>query len=152
MLAGRSDAQMLLVASDGVPDATAAELERLAPTEVIVVGGTTAVDDAVLAAVEGTTGVAPRRIAGPDRFSTAAAVAADLDGAEVAYVASGRAFPDSLAAVPAAVAGNGALLLVEPDSVPPVTADALEALAPSETVLVGGTEAVDDEVLADLTP
>lgn len=75
MLAGRSDAQMLLVASDGVPDATAAELERLAPTEVIVVGGTTAVDDAVLAAVEGTTGVAPRRIAGPDRFSTAAAVA-----------------------------------------------------------------------------
>lgn len=152
VLAGRSDAQMLLVAQDGVPAVTVAELERLAPSQVVVVGGPTAVGEEVLAAVEGTTGVTPTRLAGPDRFSTAAAVAAELDDAGVAYVASGRAFPDSLAAVPAAVSDGGALLLVEPDGVPPVTADALADLAPSAVVVVGGTEAVDQPTLEALTP
>src|SRR5207248_5801277 len=52
-----------------VPSATSKELSKLASVDVWAVGGPTAISDAVVAQVRG------RRVAGPDRWSTATAVA-----------------------------------------------------------------------------
>src|SRR5207253_9766195 len=59
---------VLLVAHDVVPDATAQELSKLGAVDVWAGGGPTAISDAVVAQVRG------RRVAGPDRWSTATAV------------------------------------------------------------------------------
>jgi putative cell wall-binding protein len=79
------------------------------------------------------------RVAGADRYATAAAFSAATfaPGAPVAYVAAGDAFPDALAAAPAAGAGGGPVLLVDAFGVPAATATELRRLAPKRVVVVG---------------
>jgi glucose/arabinose dehydrogenase len=98
------------------------------------------VSDAVVRAVGGT------RVAGADRYGTAAALSAATFTApqSTAYLATGLAFADALAAG----AANRPLLLVPGDCVPPTTKAELDRLNPSEAVVLGGTRAVDAHVEA----
>ncbi|HVL98171.1 MAG TPA: cell wall-binding repeat-containing protein [Egibacteraceae bacterium] len=109
-----SGAPVLLVAPHGVPGATAAALEGVA--EATVVGGTGVVSDDVFADVARRAGVV-RRLAGPDRYTTAAAVAEDLLGRGVSprriWAATGRSYADALAAAPAVARAGEVLLLVD---------------------------------------
>lgn len=93
------------------------------------------------------------RIAGDDRFATAAALSRSGypgSGVPVVYIATGVNFADALAAAPAAAAQGGPLLLVEPGSVPAATKAELTRLAPKRIVVVGGASAVSDETYASL--
>lgn len=107
-------APVLLVTPSGVPAATAAALDGVA--EVTVVGGTGVVSEVVYAAIEEGAG-SVRRLAGPDRYMTAAAVAADLLDDRVSltrvWAATGHTFADALAAAPAVAAAGDVLLLVD---------------------------------------
>ncbi len=88
------------------------------------------------------------RLAGANRFATAVAVSqrAFPSGASTVFVASGRTFPDALAAGPAAGALGGALLLTEPGSLPTVVRNEIDRLNPDTIYLVGGTGAVSTAV------
>lgn len=142
---------VLLTEPMSLPAATAQELARLQPREIVIAGGTASVS----AAVEGLLArYGPvRRIAGADRYSTAAAIARDAFSGPVPvlYVASGRNFPDALAGGAAAAALGGPLLLTEPGRVPPVTAAAIRALQPQRIVVLGGTAAIASSALVPLT-
>ena len=138
---------MLLVQTDGVPDVTASEIQRLAPSDVIVMGGTAAVTDAVVDQVAELAGVTPRRIAGADRYETAALTATELGSAEVAFIATAGTFADALAAVPVAVIEDGVLLLVDVDRVPETVSTVLADLTPPRITVLGGTSAVSQEVV-----
>jgi putative cell wall-binding protein len=93
------------------------------------------------------------RIAGPDRFATAAAVsrAVFAPGVPVVYVATGRAFADALTGGPAAALKGGSILLVG-DGVPPVVDEELRRLKPQRIVVLGGANAVSDELADGLRP
>lgn len=80
-LAAAGDAPVLFVEGDEVGAATLAELERIAPAEVVILGGTAAVSEAVEAQLI-EAGYSTRRIAGANRFETALDVAAELTGGE----------------------------------------------------------------------
>ncbi len=118
-----------------------------------IVGNLNATTDDVLSArsVPLTTGTVAR-LAGGDRYATAAAVsaAAFAPGVPVAYVATGAGFPDALAGGPAAADQGGPLLLVARDSVPPATAAELGRLRPGRIVVLGGSSVVSDGVAAAL--
>ena len=140
--AAESGGPVLLVDANGLPDSTRTELQRLAAKSIIVVGGTAAVSDAVLAELDGLTAGSATRLAGADRYATAAAVAAEFgEGADV-IVATGLNPADGLAGVPAAAKAGAALLLVPRDEVPATVSDVLEDLAPSSITVLGGTAAV----------
>lgn len=95
--------------------------------------------------------VATERIAGPDRYAAAAAMSSRFPrGVDVAYVATGRNFPDALGAAAAAAHLGSPLLLVEPTSVPDVIRAELRRLEPSRIVLVGGTSSVSTVVENEL--
>ena len=117
-LAARAVAPILLVQADMLPEAVAAVLGDFRPSRITVVGGTAAISDAVAGAAAGAAGGAEiRRLAGANRYATsvavaAAAVEAGLDAPSV-WVATGRNFPDALAAGPAAAAAGAPLLLVD---------------------------------------
>ncbi|WP_161958565.1 cell wall-binding repeat-containing protein [Ornithinimicrobium cavernae] len=114
--------------------------------------------------------VVAERIEGADRYATAAAVAAEYpDGADVVYVASGEKYADALSARHPAGAeagpaplgdnlwtegqdgGNAApVLLTQRDHLPSATRAALEDLAPSTIIVVGGDEVVSEAIAEEL--
>ena len=99
-----------------------------------------------------------RRVAGDDRYATAAALSADAfpggagggDDGPQAVLASGGDFPDALAATPLAIRGGVPLLLVERGALPPATLAELRRLEATRVLLVGGERAVSPAVVAAL--
>lgn len=151
-LVTRDGAGLLLVGRDGVPPVVAAELARLAPRRVVVLGGPSAVSDGVAARIAEITGRAPERLAGVDRYATAASIsrAAHPGGAERVYLATGEDWADALAAAPAVDAHDGALVLTARESLSAATMEELTRLHPSEVVVLGGPAAVPEKVLAQV--
>ena len=141
--AGATGAPLLLVDRDTVPGATAAELERLRPGRVVVIGGTAAVSDAVLSALGAT------RIAGVDRYATAAVLASELDASSV-FAARGDDPVDALAGISAAAADGAAIVLVTTDAVPDDLAAVLHDLGPAAITILGGIAAVSLQTEVDL--
>jgi putative cell wall-binding protein/glucose/arabinose dehydrogenase len=141
---------LLLVRGDGVPEASAAELRRLRPQRIVVLGGATAVSAATEEALRSFGSVERRQ--GDDRYATAAAVSAAAfpAGVGTVYVATGRDFPDALSAVPAAGASASPLLLVDRDRVPAAVESELSRLAPRRIVVLGGPTAVTAEAQTGL--
>ena len=90
----------------------------------------------------------PTRIAGLDRYATAAAMSAAHfgPGVPVAYVATGQNFPDALAGGPAAGIHGGPVLLTQTGTLPPATRDELLRLRPGRIIVLGGTGAVSAAV------
>lgn len=143
---------LLLTEPDEVPPALADVLDRLGVGRVVVLGGPTAVSEDVAAVLRDRVG-SVHRWDGADRHATAARISRHLfrplfpDGAEVVHVATGREFPDALAAVPAAVAAGGPVLLVDTEAVPDVVVEELRRLRPRRAVvLVGGTKVLSRSV------
>jgi len=148
--AGREDAPLLLV-GETVPAVTAAELERLDPDRIVVLGGAVAVPAGVEQALRAT-GAVVERLAGEDRYGTAAAVAASAPPGGSVYLATGTDFPDALTAAPAAVQDGGEVLLVGAGGISAATSARLDAADPRRIVLLGGTAAVPADVEVGLRP
>jgi len=153
-LAGALGSPVLLTARTRVPAELADELVRLGTTRAVVVGGSAAVDTAVLAALAAR-GLEVERLAGSDRYATAAAVAGRvvaLTGAAPAgvFVARGDDFADALAISPLAYSARYPVLLVRRDVLPPATATALGSLGAADVVLAGGTGALSASVAAEV--
>lgn len=159
--AARRGEPLLLVGSDALPEVTTAALRRLAPSHVLLVGGTSAVSTRVEDAVSR---IAPvRRVSGRDRWATAVAVARtgwsdDVRtplsrgiGADRAMLAAGHGFADAVAGAPLAALGHGPLLLTERTSLPRATRTALEEATSVDglraVTVLGGPAAVADAVL-----
>lgn len=135
---------VLLVRHGSVPEATREALEHLAPGRIVVLGGRAAVSDGVADALEGLTDGPVQRRSGPDRFATSVAIAAATfpAGARTAFLATGTAFPDGLAAGPVAGPAGAPLLLSRRDCVPGEVLDELDRLEVERVVLVGGGAAL----------
>jgi carboxypeptidase T len=131
-------APLLLATSDSLPPATEAELRRLAPRRVVLVGNSDAVSDGVAAAIRAM-GPEVDRVSGPDRYATAAAVAARFFPATMGVVAtSGVDETGALAAVPLAAAHGAPILLTQAgEQLPIATRDSLIGHRPRQIYIVG---------------
>ena len=149
--AARRDGPLLLTHPDRLPDTLADGLDRLGVREVVVLGGPRAVSADVVEALRQRVRRV-RRWHGADRFATAVRISRETfpDGAPVVHVATGMEFADALAAVPAAVAAGGPVLLVTSDRVPDVVVDELRRLQPDRVVVLGGSRAVGQPVVERL--
>lgn len=142
---------VLLLARDGVPPATAGYLATAGDAELVVVGGTTRLPPALDEELRTVTGRSVRRIAGADRYATAAELArATRPHADHVWLVSGTTAPDALGAGAAAAATDGALLSTRPDRLDPAARTALEDLAPDTVTVVGGPAAVGPGVLDEV--
>jgi putative cell wall-binding protein len=88
------------------------------------------------------------RVAGEDRYETAAfaALAAFPAGADAVVLARGDDFPDALAGAYLAGQLGGPVLLTQPAELPEVTATAIETLGATQIYLLGGPAAISPEV------
>jgi len=147
--AATSGGPVLLTRSSVLPQPTRDELARLQPSSIVVLGGTGVVSDAVLSELRGYS-ASVSRIAGADRYATAAAISAAYFRSvpvDVAYIATGANFPDALAGGAAAGFQGGPILLTRPTALPAATGQELARLRPARIVVLGGPAVVGDGVL-----
>lgn len=156
-LAAFQQRPILLTESDVLPDVVARTLTELGITEVGIVGGTAAVSAGVEQAVRERV-ASVYRIAGSSRYATARMVGnqslnAGMSAART-WLATGRNYPDALAAGPAVAADGGVLLLVDGHSIhgSPDTVAWLDAFQHDFTRvrLVGGQAAIAADVETDV--
>lgn len=152
-LAGAYRAPMLLTSSLVLPDATRLAIQRYKPTRVIIVGTTASVSAAVQAKIAAL-GPKVTRIAGPSSSSRAAACArtavtqARARGkvVDTAYLVTGVAQTDALAATPIAAATARPILFSDLYSLPVATLQALKDLRIKKVVIIGSAGAVSTKV------
>ena len=139
--AAAADAPLLLTPAATLPPAVRAELVRLKPTSVVILGGAAIVSDAVSAAVA-SLGANVTRIAGTDRYDTSRRVAEyAFPQAPTAYIATGADYPDALAASAAAGAIGAPVVLVDGKK-PALSAPTVTALASVTTAVIAGGTAI----------
>lgn len=143
---------LLLVKQTTIPSATAAELSRLAPGRIRVLGGSGVVSDGVLAQLDAYTAGPVDRIAGPDRYATAAAISAGTfaTGVPAAFIATGATFPDGLSGSAAAAHFDGPVLLTQAGLLPGSTKTELTRLHPQRIFVLGGSGVISDAVVSAL--
>lgn len=141
--AGAQHGPVLLTMPGAVPANVLAEVQRLRPGKIVVVGGTAAVTDAALGQLNA---IAPvTRIGGSDRYETSRQIAAyAFPNSTSAFVAAANSYPDALSAAPAAAKKNSPLLLVNGGAIDPATQAYLSAKSVRTLTLIGGTAVVAD--------
>ncbi|MBN8233957.1 cell wall-binding repeat-containing protein [Halobacillus kuroshimensis] len=146
-LASMYAAPILLTKQNSLPDITKSTLQLLNAKSVTILGGTGAVSTQVEKSLK-QLGIEVDRIAGKDRYATAAAIADELPPTDEVIVAYGRNFPDALAMGPVASMYMMPILLTEKDTLPKATVEALKSYDTS--FVVGGTGAVGSKVFKQL--
>lgn len=146
-----TDGPLLLVEPGSVPPDTAVTLDRLRPERIVVLGGAQAVSDTVLTRLRQYTTGEVTRLAGGDRYATAAEIARRVfEGTHgTVYMTTGQQFPDALAGGVVAGIEGAPLVTVDPRCVPDVVLDQIVRMDPDTLVVLGGTTAVSQQA-ADL--
>ncbi|MGA1835737.1 cell wall-binding repeat-containing protein [Herbiconiux sp. 11R-BC] len=139
---------VLLVPGTLIPASIAAELDRLNPGRIVILGGPNSVSTSVEASLDPYTDGAVTRISGADRYDVSALISRSTfaEGVPVAYIATGATFADALSGAPVAGITRGPVLLVPGTSIPaPIIAE-LERLNPGRIVILGGPNSVSTGV------
>ncbi len=144
-VAGSAGAPVLLTDRTALSPTVAAELRRLAPARIVVVGGDARVAASVMTQASAYTGGGVTRIAGADRYETAALIAAGRPAVERVFLARGDDFADALSGAAAAAAGGYPVLLTPPWTLMPATAQSIATLRPARVVVLGGTGSISAE-------
>lgn len=148
----KADGPILLSRVDSVPGETLNELRRLSPSRIVILGGEAALAPGV-ADVLATLGAEIVRLAGRDRYDTAAMISAMHfeSGVNTAFVTGGTDFASAVAGAPAAAGSGSPMLLTRPDDLPSYTRDELLRLQPDVIVILGGPAVVGTAVESELT-
>jgi putative cell wall-binding protein len=151
-LAAKKQAPVLLVAKDALPPDTLNALSQLAPTSVHLIGGPGVVSDEVAQEIEDATSVPVDRVFGASRYETSKALGemaatAGLDPKRI-LVATGKNWPDALAAGPAAAAAGGILLLA--DSSATMVRAWIEEKSVSSIDVIGGPATISDGLICTM--
>jgi len=151
LAAHQATGPILLTERDRLPAVTRAEIRRLQPARIVIVGGVQAVSPAVARQL-GLLASTVTRLGGADRYATAASIALAVQrgDVDVVYLASGTRHGDAMVVAPLAAARRAPLLLTKGHSLPPATEQALRRLAPRRVVVVGGPQAISETVVRTL--
>ncbi len=138
---------VLLTRKGEIPGSVRAELMRLRPKRIVVLGGAGTIDESVVTALREIQ-PASFRLAGSNRYETSVFVSQGFDaGVDTVVVASGAVYPDALSGGPTAIAGGGPVVLVDPAGISPAVHTELTRLAPKRIVVLGGPNTVPQTVV-----
>ena len=134
---------LLLTTPKGLAAPVATELQRvLTPGKTVYLLGGDAALGPVVATAVAELGYQVVRLAGPDRYATAIAIAdKGLGNPSTLLVATGHNFPDALAGAAAAAKVTGAVLLTEGPKMAPATKAYLDAHPGTKRYALGGPAA-----------
>lgn len=144
-LAKKYDAPILMTPSNELQASVLNEILRLNAKTVYILGGEGAISSSVERQLQ-VYGISTVRIAGSDRYETAAKIAALVGSPGTAYLAYGYGEPDALVASALAAEQGIPILLTDINSLPESTKEELNTLAPRNIKLLGGTGVISTEL------
>ncbi|MDR0880529.1 MAG: N-acetylmuramoyl-L-alanine amidase [Clostridioides sp.] len=159
-LASTYDAPILLSEKDKLPASTKAELQRLKPSRIVVIGDATSVSEKVVnAAKSAVSGLTSSRIGGKDRLETSLLIAKELDkdhDVTKVYIANGyKGEFDALNIAAKAGEEKQPIILVDKESIPSGTYEWLKGENLTTGYFIGGENSISVDVIhrmADITP
>lgn len=153
-LAGALDAPIVITPTDSLCDQAAAELERLNPSQVLVMGGNSAVSEAVVSRLERSYDVT--RVYGPTADDTAREIyeygKRVCTWGNTAIVATSNGYWDALSIAPYSYAHLAPIFLTNGSTgiLSDATLKAIQQGGFARVIIVGGTSAVPSEVAEQL--
>ncbi len=152
------DAPLLLTGKDTLPAAITAEITRLHPNKIVIVGGTAVVSNTVKVALDSIYGDDEViRIPGANRYETSRNITDDAffdvsAPTTTAFIATGLNFPDALSASAAADKFAAPVILVNglANSADAATLALLNKLQVTEVYVVGGTGVISTNLMNSL--
>ena len=141
-LATLKNAPLLLTKKNDLPKGVAAELKRLRPTNIIVLGGPIAISDATVSKLR--TFGSVTRVSGATLYDTSSKIAANWSTAPTVFLATGERFEDAMSLAAVAAGRKAPMLLTGRSTVPATTLNQLKRLKPSRVYLAGGPLAISD--------
>ena len=149
-IAGLKNAPVLLTRQSETPAEVKKAISDSGAKNVILVGGPGAISEEQEKSLQGTYTV--KRLAGADRFATAAKVIAEGDEAQgdTALLATGMDFPDALGGGPVAFAEKMPLAITRPEDAPDNVVSELKQAGINKVLVLGGKSAVSDAVVEEL--
>lgn len=145
-LAAAAGGPLLLTGPAALAPTAQAEIQRVLPSggTVYLLGGTQALSTQIKDTLK-QLGYQTERLAGADRFATAAQVARAVGSPAAVFEATGLDFADALAGVPAAISRHGVIVLTDGSAPSPETTAYLSQLAPGiPRYALGGPAAAAD--------
>lgn len=142
-------APILLTNKQTISPQTREEIARLQPKKIILLGSTGALSQEIEDELAKSYQVI--RLGGQNRYETASAIARQLKEnnllkTDKAVIAYGQNFPDALAVSSLAAYQKIPILLTETRQLPEATQNSLTELGIKETIIVGGTGVIGNEV------
>lgn len=152
-LASQNNAPILLTPNNHLDSRVKETLLKLKPLKIILLGGQNALGDQVEKRLREVLQWTEdfERIAGKDRFDTAALIASRFPDNNKVALATGHNFPDALSLASAAGAQGYPLLLVGKDSLPTATEEYLKKANPQSLYIAGGEGIISSKLLHNLT-
>lgn len=151
-VAGKAGKPVFLTTADhALPSPDAAYVAKHT-NEITILGGTKAVS-AEFEANWRAQGKTVHRIAGSNRFETAAIIARQQwpSGADTVILARGDNPADAISGQPLGAKLNAPILLTEPNRLPTETVIALKAMKPKRIIVLGGHEGISPTVMYQAT-
>ncbi len=142
---------VLLTQPGSLPPAVKAEIQRLSPSSIVILGSPAAVSANV--AIELATIAPVRRLQGANRYETSRAIIRDsFTTAPTVYLATGQNFPDALGAGTAGASSGTPVVLVNglASTVDAATLDLLDDLSTTTIKILGSTAAVSAGIATQL--
>lgn len=153
-LASAYGAPILLSSADTLPKSTKAELKRLNPSKVILIGGKTVLSDSLKKQLqEIKPNLEVNRIGGATRFDTSLLVAKKLDtivDANKSYVCYGFGEADALSIAAKAGEDKCPIILAKKDAIPKSTLDWLRGESLQTAYFIGGTTNITKAVISQM--
>ena len=156
-LAVKLGGPVLLTPRSGLTASVIAELERLAPGRVTIVGGTVSVPTAIETQLRSVLGpeLAIDRLGGADRFAasrTIVSAGVASTGAPTVYLATGLNFPDALSAGAAGGSLGRPVILVNGrnSAIDDATLQLLDDLDTTKVLIAGGPNSVSEGIRTSL--
>lgn len=151
-LAYQLDSPILLTDQGELNQETKAEIIRLKSSKVYILGGETAISSEIKNEISAM-GLETKRIAGNTREGTAVEIAKEIEVISnnvpsKAIIVYAKNYPDALAIAPYAAQNGYPILLADTNSLSKETNSYLENI--SETIVIGGTSVINEEVLKTL--
>ncbi|MBM6621222.1 cell wall-binding repeat-containing protein [Micrococcaceae bacterium RIT802] len=147
-LATLKNAPMLLTRKDSLPASVVAELKRLRPRNILVLGGPIAVSDATVSQLKAYGSV--QRVAGNNLYDTSSKIASNWNSASTVFLATGERFEDAMSLAAVAADRKAPMLLTRKSAVPATTLNQLKRLNPTRVYLAGGTLTISDAAVAQV--